>query len=82
MDEDVIDDGTEVIASGFGALGRTVRFASGKLGGGRLAHRGSAAALAGVGIDDPRRSERVRTGLVLVMVAILGLIVLSSVVLG
>jgi hypothetical protein len=62
MNEDVIDDATEVLASGFGVVGRRV--------------------VTRTGMDDPRRFERVTLVLVLAMVALLGLVVLSSVVLA
>jgi hypothetical protein len=49
---------------------------------GRGLGRGADEVVVRTGMDDPRRFERVRTVLVLGMVAILGLVVLSSVVLG
>jgi hypothetical protein len=85
MNEDVIDDATEVVASVFTAIGRGLRYVDAKVGSGLVARalgRGADEVVVRTGMDDPRRSERVRTGLVLGMVAILGLVVLSSVVLG
>jgi len=76
MNEDVIDDATEVVASLFAWIGRGFR---------RVAPAKAPVAVtagtAGVRVDEGR-FDRVRTGLVLGMVALLGLIVLSSVVLS
>lgn len=66
MNEDVIDDATEVVASLFGWIGRPLRRTP--------VNTGSSAGEGGF--------DRVRTGLVLAMVALLGLVVLSSVVLS
>lgn len=85
MNEDVIDDATEVVASAFAALGRALRFVDARIGTGLVARalgRGADEVVVRTGMDDPLRFERVRTGVVLGMVAILGLVVLSSVVLG
>lgn len=85
MNEDVIDDATDVVAAIFAALGRGLRRLDAKVGTGLVARalgRGADEVVVRTGMDDPRRFERVRTGLVLGMVAILGLVVLSSVVLG
>lgn len=85
MNEDIIDDVTEVVASGFAAVGGLVRRIDAAVAGGRLARalgRGADEVVVRTGIDDPRAFERVRLGLVLGMVALLGLVVLSSVVLG
>jgi len=85
MNEDVIDDATEVVASVFTALGRGLRHLDAKVGSGLLARalgRGADEVVVRTGIDHPQRFERFRTGLVLGMVALLGLVVLSSVVLG
>jgi hypothetical protein len=48
----------------------------------RALGRGADQVVVRTGMDDPRQFEGVRTALVLGMVAILGLVVLSSVVLG
>lgn len=85
MNEDVIDDATEVLAAGVSAVGRGVRRADAVVARGMLARalgRGADEVVVRTGMDDPRRFERVRLGLVIGMVAILGLVVLSSVVLG
>jgi hypothetical protein len=85
MNEDVIDDVTEVVASTFAALGQLLRRLDANVGTGLVARtlgRGADQVVVGTGMDDPRRFERVRNALVLGMVAILGLIVLSSIVLG
>ena len=85
MNEDVIDDATEAVASLFAGLGRGLRRIDAKLGSGLLARmlgRGVGEVVVRTGMDDPRRFERVRIGVVLGMVALLGLVVLSSVVLG
>ena len=85
MNEDVIDDATEVVAAGVAAVGGGIRSLEAKVAGGRLSRllvRSADEAVVRTGMDDPGRFERVRLGLVLVMVALLGLVVLSSVVLG
>ena len=85
MNEDVIDDGTEVVASAFMALGRALRFVDARVGSGlvgRMLRSGAGEAVVRTGVDDPRRTELVRMVVVFGMVAILGLVVLSSIVLG
>ncbi len=85
MNEDVIDDATEAVASVFTALGRGLRRVDAKLGSGLLGRalgRSAHEVVVRTGMDDPRRSERVRTFLVIGMVGLLALVVLSSVVLG
>jgi hypothetical protein len=62
MHEDVIDDATEVLASGASLVGNQV--------------------VVRTGMNDPSRFERVRIAVVIAMVALLGLVVLSSVFLG
>jgi hypothetical protein len=85
MNEDVIDDATEVLAAGVLAVGCGVRrvdrfVARGVLG--RALGRGAGELVVRTGIDDPRRFERLRLALLIGMVAILGLVVLCSLVLG
>jgi hypothetical protein len=85
MNEDVIDDATEVVASGFSVLGRVVRRADRAVAEGTVGHaiaRGANELVVRTKVDDPRGLERVRLGLLIGMVAILGLVVLSSVVGG
>lgn len=85
MNEDVIDDATEVVAAGVLTVGRGVRrvdaiVARGALG--RALGRGADEVVARTNLDNPSRFERVRLGILVGMVAILGLVVLCSVVLG
>jgi hypothetical protein len=85
MDEDVIDDATEVLASGVSALGSGVGRLDAAVAGGRLARalgRGADEVVVRTGMDDPQRFERVKLGLVIGMVVVLGAVVLSSMVLG
>jgi hypothetical protein len=85
MNEDVIDDATEVLASGVSAVGSGVRRLDAVVARGMLARafgRGADEVVVRTGMDDPRRFERVKLGLVIGMVALLGLVVLSSVFLG
>jgi len=85
MNEDVIDDAADALGSLVSAIARGVRFIDSKIGSGLLARalgRGATEVVVRTGMDHPRREGRFRTGLVLGMVAILGLVVLSSVVLG
>jgi hypothetical protein len=83
MNEDVIDDATGAVASVFLAVARGLRLVDAKAASAsRALDRGAAEAAVRTGLDHPRRADRVRTGLVLGMVAILGVVVLSSVVLG
>jgi hypothetical protein len=85
MNEDVIDDATEVVDSGFSVLGRVVRRADRAVAEGTVGHavaRGADEFVVRTEMDDPRGLERVRLGLLIGMVAILGLVVLSSVVVG
>jgi hypothetical protein len=85
MNEDVIDDATEVLAAGVYKVGGGIRRIDAVVARGILARalrRGGDEVVVRTGMDDPRRFERVRLGLVIVMVALLGLVVLSSVVLG
>jgi hypothetical protein len=85
MNEDVIDDATEVLASGVGVMGAGVRRVDAVVARGmfaRLLGRGADEVVVRTGMDDPRRFERVRLGLVIGMVALLGLVVLSSLFLG
>jgi len=84
LDAEVIDDITDLLASAFARLGARARRVDAAASGAASAALGQAVghASAKVGLDDPRSRERVRTVLVLALVAILGLVVLSSVVLG
>ncbi|MEA2750101.1 MAG: hypothetical protein QOI41_4244, partial [Myxococcales bacterium] len=85
MNEDVIDDATEVLASGVSAVGSGVRRLDAVVARGLLARafgRGADEVVVRTGMDDPRRFERVKLGLVIGMVALLALVVLSSVFLG
>ena len=85
MNDDVIDDATEAVASVFLAFARALRFIDSKIGSGLVARalgRSAAEVVVRTGMDHPHRADRFRTGIVLGMVAILGLVVLSSVVLG
>jgi hypothetical protein len=82
MNEDVIDDILEVIAGVVGRVGAGVRRADAVVAGGRFARALGGAADPAAPVDDPQRFERIRMGLVLGMVALLGLVVLSSVVLS
>ncbi len=66
MNEDVIDDAADAVASLVLRIARLLRLE----------------AVVRTGMDQPPRSDGFRTGLVLGMVAILGVVVLSSVVLG
>lgn len=85
MNEDVIDDATEVVASGFSFMGLLIRrgeaaVARGTVG--RVVARGADELVVRTGMDHPLGLERVQLGLLIGMVAILGLVVLSSVALG
>jgi hypothetical protein len=85
MNEDVVDDVLDVCASGLLAVGRGLRWVDRKVGTGlvaRILGRGADEVVVRTGLDDPPRFERFRNVLVLGMVALLGLVVLSSVVLG
>jgi hypothetical protein len=85
MNEDVIDDITEIFASGAAAIGAGIRRLDAIVARGMLARalgRGADELVVRTGMDDPNRFEWVRLGVVLGMVALLGLVVLSSVVLG
>jgi len=85
MNEDVIDDVTEVLASGVSAVGAGVRRADAVVARGLLARalgRGADEVVVRTGLDHPRRFERVTLVLVVGMVALLGVVVLSSVILG
>ena len=85
MNEDVIDDATEVVASLFSGAAGIVRRLDEKVTGGRLARalgRSKGEAVVRTGMDDPHPFERVRLGLVVGMVAVLAAVVVSSVVLG
>jgi hypothetical protein len=85
MNEDVIDDATEVLAAGVYKVGGGIRRVDAIVARGMLARalgRGADEVVVRTGMDDPRRFERVRLILVIGMVALLGLVVLSSVVLG
>ena len=85
MNEDVIDDATEVVASGVSAVGAGVRRLDAVVARGMLARafgRGADEVVVRTGMDDPRRFESVKLGLVIGMVALLCLVVLSSVFLG
>ena len=84
MNEDVIDDAAEAVGSLVIALARVLRLADAKSSAPmELAlDRGATEVVVRTGMDHPRRSDWFRTGLVLGMVAILGLVVLSSLVLG
>jgi hypothetical protein len=85
MDEDVIDDATEVLGSGVSAIGAGVRRLDAVVARGLLARvlgRGADEVVVRTGMVDPQRFERVRLGLVIGMVALLGLVVVSSVFLG
>ena len=85
MNEDVIDDATEVLASGVSAVGAGVRRADAVVAKGLLARalgRGADEVVVRTGIDHPRRFERVTLVLVVGMVALLSVVVLSSVILG
>lgn len=89
MNEDVIDDATELLSGVFGAIGAGFRRIDTVVAGGlfaRLLGRSAdqdAVVLTGMGDRAGGEGyDRVRTGLVLGMVAVLGLVVLSSVVLG
>ena len=85
MDEDVIDDATEVLASGVSAVGAGVRRVDAVVARGALARllgRGADEVVVRTGMDDPQRFERVKLGLVIGMVALLGIVVLSSVFIG
>jgi hypothetical protein len=85
MNEDVIDDATEVLAAGVSAVGAGVRRADAVVARGALARafgRGADEVVVRTGMDHPRRFERVTLGLVIGMVALLGVVVLSSVILG
>ena len=85
MNEDVIDDATEVLASGVSAVGAGVRRADAVVARGLLARalgRGADEVVVRTGIDHPRRFERVTLVLVIGMVVVLGVVVLSSVILG
>jgi hypothetical protein len=85
MNEDVVDDVFDALASAVSAVSRGLRRVDDTVGEGPVARalgRGADEVVVRTGLDDPRRFERVRTGLVLGMVALLGLVVLSSVVLG
>ena len=79
MNEDVIDDILEVIGGVVARVGAGLGRIDTAVAGGRIAR-----ALGGGAVADPAdpRFERLRTGLVLGMVALLGLVVLSSMVLG
>ena len=85
MNEDVIDDVTEVVVSGVSAVGAGVRRADAAVAGGMLARafgRGAGEVGIGTAIDHPRTFERVTLALLVGMVALLGAVVLSSVILG
>jgi hypothetical protein len=85
MNEDVIDDVTEVMASGVSVIGAGVRRADAVVARGLLARalgRGADEVVVRTGIDHPRRFERVTLVLVIGMVVLLGAVVLSSVILG
>jgi hypothetical protein len=85
MNEDVIDDATEVLASGVSAVGAGVRRADAVVARGLLARafgRGADEVVVRTGLDHPRRFERVTLVLVIAMVVLLGAVVLSSVILG
>jgi hypothetical protein len=85
MNEDVIDDATDVLGSLFGAIGAAMRKVDARAFGGRVARTlgGSTEGnREGMADAEPHHAERFQLGLVLGMVALLGLVVLSSVVLG
>ena len=85
MNEDVIDDATEVLASGVTLMGAGVRRVDAVVARGLLARalgRGAEEVVVAAGLDHPRRFERVTLVLVIGMVALLGAVVLSSVILG
>jgi len=85
MNEDVIDDATEVLASGVSAVGAGVRRADAVVARGLLARalgRGADEVVVRTGLDHPRRFERVTLALVIGMLVVLGVVVLSSVILG
>ena len=85
MNEDVIDDATEVLASAVSAVGAGVRRADAVVARGLLARalgRGADEVVVRTGIDHPRRFERVTLVLVIGMLVVLGVVVLSSVILG
>lgn len=85
MNEDVIDDVTDVVTSGVSAVGAGVRRADAVVARGMLARafgRGADEVVVRTGIDHPRRFERVTFALLVGMVALLGAVVLSSVVIG
>jgi hypothetical protein len=85
MDEHVLDDVASVVAQAAIRAGALLRRGE-SLGSSavweKTVDRAGVAVLAKVGLDDPRVQDRVRTAVVLVMVALLGLVVLSSVLLG
>jgi hypothetical protein len=85
MNEDVIDDAAEAVGSLVMAIARVLRLVDAKSTSGPVARavgRGADEVVVRTGMDHPQRSHWFRTGLVLGMVAILGFVVLSSVVLG
>jgi hypothetical protein len=84
LDRDVVDDVTDLVSAGVLRAGSALRRAARATGAGpgRALDAGATAALARVGLDDPRAAERLRTGVLLGMVALLVLVVLSSLVFG
>ena len=85
MNEDVIDDVTEVVTGAVARAFAGFRRLDAAVTGGRLTRAlggGADEVVVAPGSDAPDRFEGVRVGLVLGMVALLGLVVLSSVVLS
>jgi hypothetical protein len=85
MNEDVIDDVTEVVASGVSVVGAGARRADAVVARGMLARAfggGADELVVGTASVHPRRFERATLALLIAMVALLGAVVLSSVILG
>jgi hypothetical protein len=85
MDHEVVADASRVVGSALLFVGQGVQRAENAVHHGalrRVLDHSTVLLLARVGLDDPRIADRARLGIVLGMVAILALVVLSSVLLG
>ncbi|HEY8080423.1 MAG TPA: hypothetical protein VIF62_40110 [Labilithrix sp.] len=84
LDREIVEDITDVVAGALARAGDLLRRGEARASkaSGAVVDRASAAAIVRTGLDDPRTAERVRTGILLAMVAILGIVVLSSLLLG